>query len=275
MATWRDGPEYAPTVRPDAFVEPVAEPLPVPPAEPHLSAFAPTEPPAFTPPEQATPDLTTLIPAAGPSRDPQQAFEVVTAAVTSTTAWGAAHHVPAGAVGTVPDWSPEQPFAGLAPVTGSIPAPVPTQPRPAVNQPPFPEPGTPAWFAPPDASQRYQAPPQVSLGQVVRAITPAVLITLVIGGLLNSLSLVMLGLSFALATRIVHRPRQIRTVYLVALGIVGLSAVVNLLTEGFYFDWAWEVASGWAQALCWLLPFALGLIVAMALGKGEKPRARP
>jgi hypothetical protein len=27
--------------------------------------------------------------------------------------------------------------------------------------------------------------------------------------------------------------------------------------------------------LCWLLPFALGLVVAMAMGKGEKPEARP
>lgn len=274
MATWRDGPEYAPTVRPDAFVEPVAEPLPIPPAIPDLSAGAPTDQPVFTPPQQATPDLAMLTPATVPSRDPQLAFEVVTAAVTSPTAWSAAHTAPAGAL-PAPAWTPEQPFAGSAPITGSIPAPLPTQARVSANPPPFPEPGTPAWFAPPDATQRYQAPPQVGLGQVVRAITPGVLITLAIGAVLNSLSLVMLGLSFALATRIAYRRAHVRNLYLVAAGVAALAGLYILLFEGFYLDWAWEYASGAAQLVCWLLPFALGLVVAMALGKGERPGGRP
>lgn len=275
MATWQDGPEYAPLVRPDAFVEPVAEPLEIPAPVADLSAGAPSEQPVFAAPEQPTPDLTMLTPASVPSRDPQLAFEVVTAAVTSPTAWSAAHTAPGGAPASAPAWTPQQPFAGSTPVTGSIPAPAPTQPRVSANPPPFPEPGTPAWFAPPEASQRYQAPPQVGLGQVVRAITPAVLITLIIGALLNSLSVVMLGLSFALSTRIPYRRAQVRNLYLVAAGIVGLAGAFILVAEGFYLDWAWEYASGAAQVLCWLLPFALGLVVALALGKGEKPEARP
>lgn len=274
MATWQDGPEYAPSARPDAFVEPVAEPLAVQPPAPDPSAGAPTEPPVFTPPEQNTPDLATLIPVSIPSRDPQLAFEVVTAAVTSPTAWSAAHTAPAGATVSAPTWTPQQPFAGSTPITGSIPAPVPTQARVPTNPAPFPEPGTPTWFAPPEAGQRYQAPPQVGLGQVIRAVTPGVLITLAIGAVLNSLSVVMLGLSFALATRIAHRRHQVRNLYLIAAGIVGLAGVFILLTEGFYLDWAWETASGAAQAVCWLLPFALGLVVAVALGKGEKPEGR-
>ena len=272
MATWRDGPEYAPTVRPDAFVEPVIEPLPLHQPAPDLSAGAPIEQPVFAPPQQATPDLAMLTPASVPSRDPQLAFEVVTAAVTSPTAWSAAHTAPPGAAG--PAWTPEQPFAGSVPITGSIPAPLPTQARVSANPPPFPEPGTPAWFAPPDAQQRYQAPPQVSLGQVVKTITPAVLITLAIGALLNSLSVVMLGLSFALATRIAYRRTQVRNLYLVGVGVVGVAGLYILLVEGFYLDWAWEFASGAAQLVCWLLPFALGLVVAMALGKGERPEGR-
>lgn len=275
MATWLDGPEYAPAARPDAFVEPVAEPLPTQAPEVNPSAGAPVDQPFFTPPEQPTPDLATLIPAAVPSRDPQLAFEVVTAAVTSPTAWSAAHTAPGGGVPSAPDWSPQQPFTGSTPVTGSIPAPVQTQPRAAVNPPPFPEPGTPAWFAPPDAGQRYQAPPQVGLGQVVRSVTPAVLITLAIGALLNPLSVVMLGLSFALATRIGYRRRQVRRVYLVAFGIVLLVGAFTLVADGFYPESAWSAASGAAQVVCWLAPFALGLVVAQALGKGERPEARP
>lgn len=275
MATWRDGPEYAPPVRPEAFVEPVAEPLESPPPASDLSAGAPSEQPVFVAPEQPTPDLTMLTPASVPSRDPQLAFEVVTSAVTSPTAWSAAHSAPAGAPAPAPEWTPVQPFTGSSPFTGSIPAPAPTQPRVSTNPPPFPEPGTPAWFAPPEADQRYQPPPQVGLGQVLRAITPAVLITLVIGALLTSLSVVMLGLSLALSVRIPYRRRQVRMLYLVAAGIVALAGGFILVTEGFYLDWAWEIASGAAQAVCWLLPFALGLVVAIALGKGEKPEARP
>lgn len=275
MATWRDGPEYAPGVRPDAFVEPVAEPLEVPPPEPHLSAGAPSQQPVFAAPEQPTPDLTMITPAVVSTRDPQLPFEVATAAVTSPTAWGAAHTAPAAVIASPAAWTPQQPFVGSSPVTGSIPAPAPIHPRSDANPSPFPQPGTPDWYAPPQADQRYQAPPQVSFGQVVRTITPAVLITLVLGALLNELSVVMLGLSFALSIRIAYRRRQVRTIYLVAVVIVGLAAIFNLLTEGLYPDWAWEVASGAAQAICWLLPFALGLVVATALGKGEKPEARP
>ena len=262
-------------MRPDAFVEPSAEPLDIAPATPDLSAGAPSEQPVFAAPEQPLPDLTMLTPASVPSRDPQRAFEVVTAAVTSPTAWSAAHTAPGGAASSPSGWTPQQPFTGSTPVTGSIPAPAPTQPRVSTNPTPFPQPGTPAWFTPPEAGQRYQAPPQVGLGQVVRGITPAVLITLIIGALLNSLSVVMLGLSFALATRIPYRRQQVRTLYLIAAGIVGLAGTFILVAEGFYLDWAWEFASGAAQVLCWLLPFALGLVVAMALGKGEKPEAKP
>ncbi len=275
MATWRDGPEYAPTVRPEAFIEPPVPPLESPPAEGHPSSGAPGEHPGFTRPEQDTPDLATLIPSADPGRDPRQAFEVVTSPLTSPTAWGSAHTA-AGAASSAVPWSPLQPLTPVsAPVVGSIPAPVPLQPRANVNPQPFPAPGTPQWFAPPDASQRYRPPAQVTLSQVVKAITPGVLITLVIGALINSLSIVMLALSFGLSTRIPYRREQVQLAYVVALGLVGLAATGTLLAEDFYLTAAWETASGVAQLVCFLLPFAVGLIVAVAVGKGEPPGPRP
>lgn len=274
MASWRDGPEYAPTVRPDAFVEPVAAPLAEQPPVVDPSAGAPAEQPAFTPPQVPAPDLAALIPATVPARDPQLAFEVVSAAVTSPTAWSAAHTNPAGP-GAGEAWSPQQPFTGLSPITGSISAPPPTHARFSVNPQAFPEPGTPGWFAPPDPNQRYQAPPQVSLGQVARAVTPGVLITLGLGALVNSLSVVMLAVSFALATRILYRRRQVQALYLVACGLAALVGMFTLVADDFYLDSGWAGASGAAQLTCWLLPFALGLVVAQALGKGERPEARP
>ncbi|MDQ7991153.1 MAG: hypothetical protein REI45_00565 [Propionicimonas sp.] len=285
MATWRDGPEYAPTVRPAAFVEPPAAPLEAPARQVHAGAEAPSGQPVFSPPEQDTPDLASLIPSTVPGRDPQLAFEVVTSAVTSPTAWGAAHTAPPAppaqppppGLAAVPAWSPQQPLTpGSAPVTGSIPAPPAMQPRPELNPQQFPAPGTPQWFAPPDAGQRYQPPPpSVSLGQVVRTVTPAVLITLAIGALVNALAIVMLALSFGLSTRIVYRTAHVRRLYLVAFGLTGLVAGMSLLADDFYLASALNAASAAAQALCWLMPFALGLVVALALGKGERPDPRP
>jgi len=279
MATWRDGPEYAPTARPTAFVEPPAAPLEDPPRPGAAGADAPGEHPSFSPPELPTPDLTSLIPSAVPGRDPQLAFEVVSSAVTSPTAWGAAHTAPAPLAPPPPPpvWSPQQPLSpGSTPVTGSIPAPPPVQARPDVNPSSFPAPGTPQWFAPPDAGQRYQPPPpQVSLGQVVRTVTPGVLITLAVGALLNSFSIVMLAVSFGLASRILYRTAHVRRLYFAAFAVTGVAAVLSLVADDFYLPYAWEAASMAAQALCWLLPFALGLVVALALGKGERPDPKP
>ncbi len=275
MATWRDGPEYAPTVRPEAFVEPPAAPLQTPPPPAHPSAGAPGEQPGFTQPQQPAPDLASLIPSADPGRDPRLAFEVVTSSLTGPTAWGSAHTA-AGPSAAQVAWSPQQPLMPVSgPVVGSIPAPVSQQPRATVNPQPFPAPGTPQWFAPPDAAQRYQPPVQVSFGQVVKAITPGVLITLVIGALINSLSIVMLAVSFGLSSRIPYRREQVQLAYVVGLGVVGLAATASLLLDDFYLTAAWEAASGIAQLVCFLLPFALGLIVALAVGKGEPPGPRP
>lgn len=281
MATWRDGPEYAPTTRPTAFVEPPAAPLEEPAAETHASAEAPAEQPAFTPPEQDAPDLASLIPSTVPGRDPQLAFDVVNTTLTTPTAWGAAHSSPAAPAAlpgpVAPAWSPQQPLApGSAPVTGSIAGPPQVQPRRELNPQQFPAPGTPQWFGPPDSGQRFQPPPpQVNLGQVVRSITPAVLIALAAGALLNTLSIVMLALSFWLSSRIIYRTAHIRRLYLAAFGLVGVVGGMALLADDFYFPSALDAASAAAQALCWLLPFALGLVVALALGKGEPPDPRP
>ena len=276
MATWRDGPEYAPTARPEAFVEPPAPPLATPPEESHPSAGAPVQQPGFTPPQQDIPDLASLIPSVDPGRDPRQAFAVVTSALTGPTAWGSAHSAPGGAPAPTSAWTPQQPLAPVSgPVVGSIPAPPPLQPRANVNPQPFPAPGTPQWFAPPDAGQRYQPPAQVTLGQVVKAITPAVLITLAVGALINGFSIVMLAISFGLSSRIPYRREQVQLAYVVGLGLVGLAATATLVLEDFYLTAAWDAASGVAQLVCFLLPFALGLIVALAVGKGEAPGPRP
>lgn len=276
MATWRDGPEYAPQQRPEAFVEPPAGPLDTPatPADP--SAGAPAEQPSFTAPDAPAPDLTTLIPAsAGPGRDPRQAFEVVTSTMTSSTgtAWASAHSSPGG---TAPAWNPQQPLTSAStPIVATLPQQRAVAPGAQVNPTPFPAPGTPQWFAPPDPDQRFQAPAQVSLPAVWRAVTPAVVITLGLGAVLNSLSIVLLVVAFGLASRIAYRRKQVRICFGVAGGLVGLVWLWTFVVNDFYLDWAWGAASTTAQLCCLGLIFALGLVVALALTRGERPDSRP
>ena len=95
MATWEDGPEYAPLVRPDAFSEPTISPLSVRAPVEQPAAAAPKERPAFADPADPVAPLESLVPPIEAPRDPAEPFDVVTTALTSAdSAWGAAHWAP-------------------------------------------------------------------------------------------------------------------------------------------------------------------------------------
>jgi hypothetical protein len=119
MATWEDGPEYAPLERPDAFAGPSdATPELETPPPPPVTPPAPVERPAFADPTQAVPPLATLIPAPPAQRDPSQPFDVVSSVMTAeSSAWAAAH------------WAPPQ----------SAPS-APPSPQPGLFGPPSPHP---------------------------------------------------------------------------------------------------------------------------------------
>lgn len=283
MATWRDGPEYAPHERPEAFVDPRTAPLAAPVSAPSL-ATAPAEEPLFTPPQQPTPDLASLIPSAGAGRDPRLAFEVISTPLTSTTppaptAWGAAHATapPASPARTEPvvtaTWTPQQPIPPTGPaVQGSIPMPPPLQAHAPINPASFPAPPAPPFYPPPAPGQRYgQAPGQVTFNQVWQAVTPGVFIALVVGAVLSWLSVLMLLMAYSLAIRVQYRRRLVRMILGGAAGLVAAVGGVTLWLDDFYLTSAWDNASGVAQVLCWLLPFAVGLVTAVALTRGERP----
>ena len=62
MATWEDGPEYAPVERPAEFAEPSAPPLSIAAPVPQMAALAPKDRPAFDQPPVPVAPLATLIP---------------------------------------------------------------------------------------------------------------------------------------------------------------------------------------------------------------------
>lgn len=266
MATWQDGPEYAPRERPAAFVVPPVPPLAeaAPPAPP--AAATPQGEPSFVGPDDPQPELAALVPAAAPGRNPNLPFEVVTAAITSGT-WSS---------GTSPDApgkrSPTEPFTEPGPpLTGYLPVQPAVQPTAQLNPTPFPAPNTPQWFAPPPETRVPAAPPPVSVGQIWRAVTPGVLVPLLIGLFFSWLSLLMVAISFALSARITYRRETIRRVYAGAFVLVALFGSFSVLSEGFDPDLLFDALSRGGQVVCLVLPLVVGGIVGAALRAGERP----
>lgn len=113
MATWEDGPEYAPIERPDQFSLPAAAPLEVTPPAHQPAADAPKDRPRFDDPRAAVAPLSTLVPpTVEDRRDPQQPFDVVAGTMTSTTnasAWGSAHWSGQGGSGAALTGGPAAP----------------------------------------------------------------------------------------------------------------------------------------------------------------------
>ena len=269
MASWQDGPEYAPQERPAAFVVPEAPPLAPAPA-PQAPPVLPVAEPTFTPPSGAQPDLAALGPSAAPGRNPNLAFEVVTA--TLTNAGGAGGGPESAAHPATAQRSPQQPFRAPGPsLNGYLPVQPTVAPNSPVNPAPFPAPGTPQWFAPPPGTRVPDAPPPpVTVAQIWTATTAGVMVPLIIGMFFPWLSIMMLALSFALSARIAYRKDAIRRSYFAALIVVGVLGMTSMLS-GYDSDLLFENLSGGAQLACVVLPLVIGLIVGAALRAGERP----
>ncbi len=287
MATWEDGPEYAPAVRPDHFTEATAAPLSVATPSAPASPPAPAERPRFDDPDVPVAALDTLVPPLEQRRDPAVPFDVASSTLTeATSAWSAAHWSrpsdPAGDPSGIPtppepvDYGPGQgswPPAGLP-----YPPPLPAgqHPVPAPGPAPFPAPGTEQWFAPPPP------PPAAAIGlragpaAIATALTPAVIICLVIGGIIWPLAPITFSLAAALAVRMRAGRSLTRIIFSIGLALLGCVLLVGiLLGDGLFGDW-WELLSRWAQALSWIMLVVAWIVVYRDLriprdGAGPRP----
>ena len=298
MATWEDGPEYAPLERPAEFTSPSVDPLDVAPPAPPPAAVPPQQPVFAGPAEPVTP-LANLVPVPKDVRDPQEPFTVVSSNLTSGSAWGSAHQP----VPVVPT-SPLQPFTGVAAAPAALtpawPAPTPawpdTTPRypvaspgpapwpAAADQPlpppgfpppaPFPAPGTPEWFGP-----GAYGPPPAAFGpagarEVVMAVTPGLLIVLGIGGLIGVLAPITLIVAFALANRVTAGRDQVRRTLGVALVTLGFFSLVGLTLAPLDFAEWWSSFDGWAQFISWVVLGLALLLVHRDLKRRQQPAVR-
>jgi len=258
MASWQDGPEYAPLEWPDAFTDPQLPPLDVAAPPPDRGLDAPPEPPAFAPPPQPAADLAGFVPPTGPSRDPHEPFAVVTSTLTSFATRDAS-------------WKPTDPLGPeVAPARIEMPRTSFVTPLAQINPPSFPAPGTPQWFVPPGVPQA-PAPARVSMRDIVRGVTPPVLILCLLGGLINPLSLLLLVLGLVTTARIGYRRRAVAATVGTASGVLVLAALFELLTGAGLGD-LYDALSGLAQFTCWGVLLALIIIVFYALSHGERPQ---
>ena len=297
MASWEDGPEYAPVLRPDHFAEPVAAPLSTtPPAQPS-SPPAPRERPGFDQPQAPVAPLASLIPPVADVRDPSAPFDVASATITeASSAWSAAHWNPpsgppvlggagpgAVAAGAPAHFSPTTPFPATTTIPQGPPAPLPSTPFPSTPFPstpvavpgPFPAPGTTQWFAPPPAP--YPTPaPATGTGPAVIAqtLTIGVVVTLAVGGVVWPLAPVAFAVAFGLASRVrLGRPAVLGLFTAAAAVLVVVGLVAALISDGFFSDF-WDLVARWAQVLCWVVLVAAWVLVWRAL-RGSPPRAGP
>lgn len=268
MATWEDGPEYAPVARPDHFAEADTAPLllDVPPAPPHPSA--PAERPVFDQPQQPVVALETLVPPVEEDRDPSVPFDVAATNLTeATSAWSAAHWSrPGQAAG--PSVPPPVDY-GAQPWPGTAPTAPPSYPPPQQSGPePFPAPGTAQWFAPPPGLPPTPAPAPVDVSAIARSLTPGLIICLVIGGIVWPLAPMTFGVAFALTLQMKAGRSLTQILFAVATGLLVFVVGVDiLLGAGLFGDW-WELLSRWAQALSWIMLVVSWIVVYRDLRSG-------
>lgn len=301
MATWTDGPEYAPAERPDGFVAPQGE-RPTESTTPEVIAARPPAPadavpetrprPAFVATEPEV-SLDSVAPPRPPQRDPRQAFDVAASSMTATapaplpswsaptgqpvassqpvagSAWGAVH------APTTPrpadSWAPDQPIpAAPEPPTAQHAPPPQSWPPAQVNPGGFPPSGPPAWQRPP-APGGFGV---VSWNQLLAAITPGVVICLAVGTVVQPLSFPLLVVAGILAARIEYRRDLIRRMFALTSWTVFVLAIIALL-------WSYDELTllslyghtlGWAQLGNLGLLVAVFLVVGDALRRGEEPQ---
>lgn len=307
MATWTDGPEYAPLARPEAFVEPDVAPLSAAPdAAPPVTLDA-RPVPEFAPAEHGVP-LDMLAPSAAAPRDPREPFEVVS---TPMTAWQppVPDDAPTHAT-TVPPLAVSAATADGAPGTTAVAGGIPgaaggQEPRPAMGpdgfprldtgsawrgahasttQPPAPAPWTPqqpfhpsAWPPPQAAPPPPRGQPRtVGLAEIAMAVTPGVLICLGVGATVTPLSLPLYLVAMALASRVAYRRAAIARAFSIGLfAVLALGLAAMIWSQGTFDVFGWYTSSmDWARWANVAMALYALISVSQAMHKGEEPDPR-
>jgi hypothetical protein len=313
MATWEDGPEYAPAERPAGYLwdePPLAAPAPA--APPPAAATAPAAIPAFAGPADPGRPLAEYLPPAAEQRDGAEPFKLLTAALTPAAAEAASHdprapftltaRIPTTARHTLPPPptavgpSPAMPaYTGYSdpPLDASAPraysstqvvlppgrdslAPAPAaQPLPQSPNTWQPVGPQPSGYPPPAAAGTAGTakPGAVTFRKVWEAATPGVLITLAVGALLGNFAILMFALAFVLSSRIRYRRRQLQICFLTGMGLIAMAGLSGWLAVAD-IDYVFQYGSEMALWICRIVFWVVPFLVWRALANRERPEGR-
>ncbi|MDR2929707.1 MAG: hypothetical protein LBV06_02190 [Propionibacteriaceae bacterium] len=260
MATWKDGPRYAPVDRPTGFAQPAVEiGLTAPEAPPSLPSAPPTAPETFT----ATPDqpgLEQILPAEPSPRDPQTPFAVAAAQLTNVS-----QAVDSPELIGNRDRLPTQPFAVVSADPGS--ASMASGPRPFTDSLPAPT-GSPV-----NANARPGV--TISLADCWKAAYPPFVILLVVVGLVASVEplfavVALIASPFFFIPRVRYRVTQLR----IGLGVVGAVLALLWLVETLSSSSMYNTdlhLNWWVAAGCWALAITDMVLQWRGMSVGDKP----
>lgn len=243
MATWKDGPGYAPLERPIAFAEPQSA-VSLAPSEAAAPAkeFPADMPEEFAPQGSQIP-LKSVVPTAASTRDPSTPFSTATLLM-----------------------------ADEGPSTGER---VPTQPYHVTSVIPA---ATSTW-GPPAPSQAVPPPAQgvrrVAPADCWAAAYPPFVITLAVAGIVgivqSFLAVALLVASpFIFVPRVRFRVKQLRNVNFVILAILAIGWVVTLVLDSSMYNMDLDL-SVWVLVACWALALVDVLLQWLGLRNGETP----
>ncbi len=243
MATWLDGPEYAPRVRPGAFIATSAPALDAPAPPRSVAQGAPIQLPSVFVAPPAPPLERLLARPTTQARNPHQQFDVGQLKL-STGSWS---------FGVI-DRDPRAPFQlqGRDAFTHSVapsqlPTPVPAQAAPTITA------ENPGWFVP----QNLPDPARLTWKDLYSAMTPALVFSLAIGCLPAPTAPVALVIASWCVTRLSYRRTRAMIVMGALLAIAMIYSFLALALDGQSFAAFWE---GLTHACAWFNGVALALI---------------
>jgi len=258
MATWRDGPRYAPLERPAGFAEP-SEAVSLAPATPLAApaAVMPDNPPADFH-QDATVALADIVPVPADLRDPHQPFDTVSSIMTAGTtasdaATGVTGTVSLASPGTKTQRTPYQPFAVAT--TTSL--------------------ANPAWAPPADNQVPSRVIRPVAAGDCWAAAYPPLVICLVVAGFIGLAEAVLpyimlVATPWLFIPRVRFRVKHVKTTAWIIVGVIAVLWLISHFVGNSMYNL--DLRMGWWVAIgCWVLA-GLDLVWQWAgLRNGEAP----
>ena len=240
MATWKDGPRYAPLTRPIAFAEPATAVSLAPAEAPAAVEDFPTEVPEEFAPQGTQIPLESVVPTPASVRDPSTPFSTATLLM-----------------------------ADEGSSTGERTA---TQPYHVVSSLPV---VTSTWAAPAPAQAPVPVVRQVSPGDCWAAAYPPFVITMAVVGIVglvqSFIAVALLAASpFIFVPRVRFRVTQLRNVNIGILAVLFIGWIVTLVLDSSMYNMDLDL-SAWVLVGCWALAVVDIFLQWLGLRNGETP----